>query len=161
MNIARNYMLLTLAFILSSALACTAAPVRISAQELPENAVRAVLKAQVAAWNAGNIEEFMNGYWQSDSLRFASSGSVKCGWKTTLERYKTTYPNKAAMGILTFTNLECTVLSADAAIVFGTWELQRTIDGKTDRPHGLFTLTFRKLSQGWCIIHDHTSSEGK
>lgn len=101
----------------------------------------------------------MQGYWQSDSLRFASGGNINRGWKTTLERYQKSYPDKAAMGKLTFSNLETTVLSADAALVFGKWELTREQD-KTDkdRPHGLFTLTFRKTPQGWKIVHDHTSS---
>ena len=124
------------------------------AQDAPEKSIRSVLDAQVQAWNAGNIDEFMQGFWQSDSLRFASGGSVKRGWKTTLDRYKKSYPNKAAMGTLAFTNLEMTLLSGDAALVFGKWELTR----EKDKPGGLFTLTFRKTPQGWKIIHDHTSS---
>lgn len=142
-----------------SAIVLMFAALHLSAQESPEKAVRAVLDAQVQAWNIGNIDEFMQGYWQSDSLRFASGGSVKRGWKTTLDRYKASYPNKGAMGKLTFSNLETSVLSGDAALVFGKWELTREQDKtEKDRPHGLFTLTFRKTPQGWKIIHDHTSS---
>lgn len=138
---------------------CTILPKHLTAQDTSEKAVRVVLDKQVQAWNAGNIEEFMQGYWQSDSLRFASGGNVKRGWKTTLERYHKSYPDKAAMGKLIFSNLETTVLSGDAVLVFGKWELTREQD-KTDkdRPHGLFTLTFRKMPQGWKIVHDHTSS---
>lgn len=124
------------------------------AQSTSDQEIRAVLEAQVQAWNAANIDEFMKGYWNADSLRFASGGSVKRGWKTTLERYKTSYPDKAAMGKLTFSNLEITLLNNNAAIVFGAWKLQRA----KDAPGGLFTLTFRKFSDGWKIIHDHTSS---
>ncbi len=124
------------------------------AQEPVEKVLRAVLDEQVQAWNAGKIEEFMQGYWASDSLRFASGGTVKRGWQVTLERYQKSYPNRAAMGVLSFTELEYTVLSADAALVFGKWRLQR----EKDTPNGLFTLTFRKTAQGWKIIHDHTSS---
>lgn len=123
------------------------------AQETEEKALRLVLDEQVQAWNAGKIEDFMRGYWASDSLRFASGGTVKRGWKVTLERYQKSYPNKAAMGILSFTELEYTILSADAALVFGKWRLER----EKDTPNGLFTLTFRKTAQGWKIIHDHTS----
>lgn len=141
------------------AIAHTIAPVRTSAQLSPEKAIRSVLDAQVQAWNTGNIEEFMQGYWQSDSLRFASGESVKYGWRTTLERYRKGYPDRVSMGKLTFSNLETTILSADAALVFGKWELMREQDKtEKDRPHGLFTLTFRKMPQGWKIIHDHTSS---
>ncbi|MBD1208772.1 MAG: nuclear transport factor 2 family protein [Ignavibacteria bacterium] len=149
----------TAQILLLLAVAYTIVPISLSAQGSPEKAVRALLDAQVQSWNAGNIEEFMQGYWQSDSLRFASGGSVKYGWKTTLERYRKGYPDKAAMGKLTFSNLETTVLSADAVVVFGKWELMREQDKtEKDRPHGLFTLTFRKTPQGWKIIHDHTSS---
>jgi ketosteroid isomerase-like protein len=131
-----------------------AATTHLSAQDSPEKGIRAVLDAQVQAWNAGNIDEFMRGYWESDSLRFASGGSIKRGWKTTFDRYKKSYPDKAAMGKLAFTDLEMTLLSSDAALVFGKWELTRA----KDKPGGLFTLTFRKTAQGWKIIHDHTSS---
>jgi ketosteroid isomerase-like protein len=131
-----------------------ASTTRLSAQDSPEKGIRAVLDAQVQAWNTGNIDEFMRGYWESDSLRFASGGSVKRGWKMTLDRYKRSYPDNAAMGKLAFTDLEMTVLSSDAALVFGKWELTRA----KDKPGGLFTLTFRKTAQGWKIIHDHTSS---
>lgn len=138
-------------------LACFSHPTTTRAQSFSatsEKAIRNVLDTQVQAWNTGNIEEFMQGYWQSDSLRFASGGNVKRGWKTTLERYQKSYPNKAAMGKLTFSNLEMTMLAPDAALVFGRWQLQR----EKDTPGGLFTLTFRKIGNDWKIIHDHTSS---
>lgn len=125
------------------------------AQTPSERSIRAVLDAQITAWNAGNIEGFMQGYWQSDSLRFASGGTVKRGWKTTLERYQKSYPNQASMGTLSFSDLEYTILTPDAALVFGRWRLQR----EKDAPSGLFTLTFRKFGNTWKIIHDHTSSE--
>jgi ketosteroid isomerase-like protein len=125
------------------------------AQQEAERAIQAVLEAQVRAWNKGNIEEFMQGYWRSDSLRFASGAAVKRGWNTTLDRYKKSYSTAAAMGRLAFSDVEITVFSADAALVFGRWALQR----EGDRPNGLFTLTFRKTAEGWKIIHDHTSSE--
>jgi len=125
------------------------------AQQEAERAIQAVLEAQVRAWNKGNIEEFMQGYWRSDSLRFASGAAVKHGWNTTLDRYKKSYSTAAAMGRLAFSDVEITVFSADAALVFGRWSLQR----EGDRPNGLFTLTFRKTAEGWKIIHDHTSSE--
>lgn len=125
------------------------------AQESPEKAIRAVLDEQVQAWNAGNINAFMKGYWNSDSLRFASGSTIKRGWKVTLERYQKSYPDKAAMGVLTFSDLEISLFGNNGAIVFGKWKLQR----EKDTPNGLFTLTFRKMSDGWKIIHDHTSSQ--
>ena len=116
--------------------------------------VEAVLKMQADAWNAGNIEAFMDGYAKHSSLRFASGGNVTYGWQETLDRYKQHYPNRAAMGMLTFTDLDTTILSTDAALVFGRWRL------KTDKgePNGLFTLLFRKRAGTWRIVADHTSA---
>lgn len=117
-------------------------------------AVIAVLNTQVDAWNAGDIDGFMAGYWRSDSLRFASGGNITYGWQATLQRYKKAYPDKSTMGQLDFSVIKVTPLGTDAAIVFGRWRLTR----ENDSPHGLFTLTFRKMADGWFIIQDHTSS---
>lgn len=116
--------------------------------------IRAVLAAQSEAWNRGDIDGFMQGYWKSDDLRFASGGSITRGWQTTLDRYRKRYPDKATMGILTFSLHEVQVLAPDAAIVFGKWELVR----EKDKPWGLFTLILRKTSEGWKVTADHTSS---
>lgn len=115
--------------------------------------VTAVLAAQVAAWNAGDIERFMQTYWQSDDLCFASGGTVNRGWEATLERYRTTYPDRAAMGQLTFDLLDVQVLAEDAAVVFGSWRLRRAGEDLS----GLYTLVIRKLDGRWLIVHDHTS----
>ncbi len=116
--------------------------------------IRKILDQQATAWNEGNIEKYMDGYLRSDSLRFASGGNVSYGWQTTLERYRKGYPDSSSMGKLIFSGIDITMISNDAALVFGRWELQR----ENDRPHGLFTLIFRKTKTGWRIVHDHTSS---
>jgi ketosteroid isomerase-like protein len=119
-----------------------------------EKAVRAVLDAQVAAWNNGDLEAFMQGYWRSPKLSFASGNDVTRGWDDTLARYKKKYQSGGAeMGKLSFTGLEIEPLSADAALVRGHWQLVRT----KDKPGGVFTLIFRKFPEGWRIVHDHTS----
>jgi len=112
-----------------------------------------VLDEQAKAWNDGNIEAYMLGYLQSDSLRFASGGNVSYGWETTLERYKKAYPDKETMGILTFSEIDIELISNDAALVFGKWELERA----SDHPWGLFTLLFKKTDEGLRVVHDHTS----
>ena len=114
--------------------------------------IRAVMDKQAADWNRGDIPAFMEGYWKSDKLVFVGA-QVTRGWQPTLDRYKRSYPNKAAMGTLTFSDLEITVVSKDAAVVLGSWSLQR----EKDNPGGKFTLIFRKFKEGWRIIHDHTS----
>jgi ketosteroid isomerase-like protein len=112
----------------------------------------AVMTAQSAAWNRGDIEGFMRGYWNSEKLVFVGS-RVTRGWQPTLDNYKRSYPTREAMGTLTFSELEVTVLSKDAAVVLGSWALQRA----NDNPKGKFTLIFRKFKDGWRIVHDHTT----
>lgn len=115
--------------------------------------IRAVMDNQVAAWNRGDIEEFMQGYWNSENLVFVSGANVTRGWKPTVERYKKNYDSREKMGVLTFSDLQIDILSKDAAVVLGSWSLQR----EKDNPHGKFTLIFRKFKDGWRIVHDHTS----
>lgn len=115
--------------------------------------VLAVMTQQSAAWNRGDIESFMRGYWNSDKLVFASGDSVTRGWQPTLERYKKSYDSRAKMGALTFSDTEVTVISKDAAVVLGSWSLAR----EKDNPKGKFTLIFRRFKDGWKIVHDHTS----
>lgn len=116
------------------------------------DAIRKVMDDQAAAWNRGDIEAFMQGYWKSDKLTFVSS-QVTRGWQQTLDRYKKSYDSREKMGTLTFSDLEITVLSKDAAVVLGSWSLQR----EKDKPGGKFTLIFRKFKDGWRVVHDHTS----
>jgi ketosteroid isomerase-like protein len=117
-------------------------------------AVRAVLDAQIDAWNRGDIEAYMTGYWRSDKTIFISGDSLTRGWETVVARYKKGYDSREKMGTLTFSELEITPIGSDAAIALGRWHLQRA----KDEPHGRFTLIFRKTKQGWRIVHDHTSS---
>jgi len=116
--------------------------------------IRAVLGAQVDAWNRGSIDDFMAGYDASPGTRFASGGDVTLGWETVRNRYRARYTSRDAMGRLAFTGLDVRVLSADDALVFGTWTLTRS----GDAPTGLFTLLMHRTSAGWRVVHDHTSS---
>lgn len=117
-------------------------------------AILALLRAQAAAWNRGDIRSFMEGYWKSDQTEFVGSSGVFHGWQAVLDRYLRTYPNRIAMGRLTFSDLEVRVLCPDAAYATGRWRLDR----ESDRPQGVFTLLFRKFPEGWRIVHDHTSA---
>ncbi len=118
--------------------------------------IAAVLYAQQEAWNRGDLAGFMDGYWNSDSLRFASGGTVQRGWQTTLDRYRNSYPGTDAMGTLAFDSLDVRLLGPDDAYVFGRWALAR--DTTFAPASGLFTLILRRTPQGWRIVHDHTSS---
>ncbi len=123
----------------------------------PVGEIKTLVSRQTEAWNRGDIDGFMQGYWQSNELRFASDGTVTRGWKATLHRYKKRYPDRETMGTLTLTVDEVTLLAPDAAIAFGKWELARS----QDHPSGLFTLVLRRLPEGWRIVADHTSSAAK
>lgn len=120
-----------------------------------EKAVRAVLDAQVAAWNAGDIDGFMKGYWKNEKLTFISGGSITQGWEPTRERYVKRYAadGKDKMGKLSFDEVNYEAFGADAAAVRGVFKLVR--GEQTDE--GRFTLLLRKLPDGWRIVHDHTS----
>jgi ketosteroid isomerase-like protein len=119
-------------------------------------AVRAVLETQVAAWNAGKLEDFMVGYWNSPDLSFFSGANKTGGWEATIARYRRTYQaDGKEMGKLTFSDLNIEMLGPDAALVRGAWELELSNGSK---PGGIYTLIFRRFRDGWKIIHDHTSS---
>lgn len=119
-----------------------------------ETEILQVLADAEAGWNDGDLEAYMQGYWKSPELRFASGGDVTKGWQATLGRYRARYADRAIMGTLVFSDLDVEMLADDAAVVFGRWELRRD----ADTPSGLFTLLFRRLDVGWRIVHDHTSS---
>ena len=119
----------------------------------PANEIRAVLKAQQEAWNRGDMDAFLNTYARSDSTVFVSGDTVTRGWQTVRARYKMKFRSRAKMGKLRFSDLEIQPLNNDAAVVFGRWLLKRATN---DNPHGLFTLVFRRTSDGWRIVHDHT-----
>ncbi|MEM1093468.1 MAG: DUF4440 domain-containing protein [Bacteroidota bacterium] len=135
---------------------CTSISKSLADDAQAQEHIRAVLDAQVAAWNAGDIEGFMQGYWNAPDLRFASGGNVRTGWQTTLQGYQTSYPDREAMGTLSFGDLDIRVLSGDAAYVFGRWRLAR--GGTYEDATGLFTLVFRQHDDGWRVVHDHTSA---
>ncbi|UEG50639.1 DUF4440 domain-containing protein [Ferruginibacter lapsinanis] len=125
----------------------------LSAQSKDEMIVRNVLTQQTAAWNNGDIDSFMGGYWQNDSLMFIGNSGVTYGWEKTLENYKKSYPDTAAMGKLNFDILEVKRLSVMYFFVVGKWHLTRSIGNIG----GAFTLLFKKVKNKWVIVADHSS----
>ena len=120
-------------------------------------AIERVLTDQAAAWNRGDLEAFMDGYWRSPDLVFTSGGNLQRGWQTTFDRYLTTYGTAPeTMGRLTFSDLEIHPLGDTAAWVLGRWRLD--YDG-SESPGGIFSLVFREIDGRWLIVHDHTSSD--
>lgn len=117
-------------------------------------AVRAVIEAQQAAWNRGDIEGFMAGYAREEATTFVSGDTLTRGWQTVLDRYKARYDSRGKMGTLTFSELEFKPLSPFYIMATGRWQLARD----ADTPRGRFTLIFRRTTGGWRVVHDHTSS---
>src|ERR1700748_1941942 len=118
-----------------------------------KEAVLKVLDDQQQAWNKGDIDAFMKTYWRSDSLVFVGKDAPVYGWQKTIERYKKAYPDKAAMGQLSFDIKQVKILDDHNAFVLGGWRLKR----EKDAPGGYFTLWFRKINGEWKIVCDHTS----
>ena len=127
---------------------------RLFAQQ-PEEEIHQVLQRQQLAWNKGDIERFMSGYWQSDSLTFIGKRGVTKGWKQTLENYKKSYPDQSTMGELQFEIISIDMLSSESAYVTGKWNLKRIAE-KGDIG-GTFTLLFKKIGNFWLIVSDHSS----
>lgn len=116
-------------------------------------AIVKLMNDQQTAWNKGDIDCFMQGYWKSDSLVFVGKSAPIYGWQSTIDRYKKAYPDKAAMGQLAFGIIKLQLLDGNNAFMLGSWHLTR---GAGD-VGGYFTLWFRKINGEWKIVCDHTS----
>jgi ketosteroid isomerase-like protein len=125
----------------------------VKAQQTPEKAIRQLMQQQIEAWNQGDIRTFMDTYWQSDSLLFIGKNGITYGWQATLERYKKSYPDTAAMGHLQFNLLEFKQLAPDYCFLVGKWHLRRTVGDL----QGHFTLVIRRVQGAWKIVADHSS----
>ena len=126
---------------------------QLSAQSKDEKEIRSILAKQTAAWNRGDIDQFMNGYWENDSLMFIGKSGVTYGWTNTLNNYKKGYPATAAMGKLVFTLIQVKKLSGKYYHVTGKWLLKRSIGDVG----GHYTLLFKKINGRWVIVSDHSS----
>ena len=122
-------------------------------QTKDETEIRNLLAKQNAAWNRGDVDAFMVGYWENDSLMFIGQSGVTYGYRNTLANYKKNYPDTVKMGKLTFTLIQVMQLSPEFFHVTGKYYLTRTIGDAS----GHFTLVFRKINGRWVIISDHSS----
>jgi ketosteroid isomerase-like protein len=122
--------------------------------------IRDVLTAQQEAWNRGDLDGFMAGYWESEDLRFASGDTVTTGYNATKGRYVKRYKaDGKEMGKLTFSDVTVEVLTPDVALVRGRWHLK--FEKTAEEPHGLYTLTVKNFGGLWRITSDHTSAAEK
>jgi ketosteroid isomerase-like protein len=124
-----------------------------------EHPALAVLRAQDEAWNRGDLEGFMAGYWRSPELTFYAGGGVRQGWDEVLARYRARYQGEGReMGRLSMGHLTAEPMGRRAALVRGRWRLDFA-DGTSTG--GLFTVVMRKFPDGWKVVHDHTSVDGE
>jgi ketosteroid isomerase-like protein len=122
-------------------------------QSKDEKLIRQLLTVQTQSWNKGDIEGFMQTYWKNDSLMFIGRNGVNWGWQTTLDHYKKTYPDTAAMGKLSFDIILVKQLSPEYYFVVGKWMLNRSIGDLS----GHYNLLMRKIKGRWYIVSDHSS----
>jgi ketosteroid isomerase-like protein len=123
------------------------------AQSNDEATIRQILADQITAWNKGSLDDFMKGYWNSDSLTFIGQSGITYGYTAALDNYKKHYDSPDKMGQLIFTLLKLERLSSDYYFVIGKWELKR----KAGDVGGVYTLLFRKINGRWVIVSDHSS----
>lgn len=124
-----------------------------NAQTKAEKAIVQMLKQQETAWNNGDLDKFMIGYWQNDSLMFIGKSGPTYSYEKTLANYKKGYPDTAHMGKFTSTLISIKKLSKQYYFVTGSWYLKRSVgDAK-----GYYTLLIRKIKGEWVIVIDHSS----
>lgn len=128
-------------------------PTLLPAQDKDKQKILAILDRQTKAWNRGNIDEFMIGYWNNDSLMFIGQSGVTYGYKQTTANYKKNYGDTAKMGKLSFDILQVKRLSPEYYFVVGKWFLKRTVGDVS----GHYTLLFRKIKGQWVVVADHSS----
>lgn len=113
-------------------------------------AIISILNTQQKAWSENNIDDFMDGYWKSDSLKFYGASGLKYGWQTTLDNYKKRYPTKDHTGTLNFKIKDISQINSESYFVMGEYHLTRNVgDAK-----GVFMIIFKKINGEWKIIAD-------
>jgi len=127
--------------------------IKSQAQKHDEGEIRNLLVQQTETWNRGDINGFMQTYWQNDSLMFIGKDGVTWGWKSTLERYKKGFPDKETMGQLSFEVIQTKKLSAEYFFVVGKWMLKRNAGDLS----GYYNLLMKRIKGQWKIIADHSS----
>lgn len=128
-------------------------PFAAPAQSADEKAIRQLLQEQTESWNKGDLETFMKGYWNNDSLMFIGKNGVTYGYQNTLNNYRKNYNGPDQMGTLTFHLIKVERLSGEYYFVVGKWHLKRNAGDVS----GHYNLLFRKIKGEWVIVADHSS----
>ena len=129
-------------------------PIQIHNQEKVIAIINEKMSEQETCWNAGNLECFMQHYWHSDSLLFIGKSGLTYGWQPTLDNYISGYPDKSAMGKLTFTNEVKEFIDTETVQIIGQWELKRD---SLENLGGYYSLLWKLKNGEWVIVSDHSS----
>lgn len=118
--------------------------------EIDKSQILQVLKTQEEAWNNRDFEGFMQGYLNSDSLKFYGRNGLTKGWQNTLDNYKKGYPTEAESGTLRFKINDISPIEDHSYWLMGEFFLER-VAGNTN---GIFMLIFKKIDGEWKIVAD-------
>lgn len=125
------------------------------ARSAESQAIITLLNRQAADWNRGDLDAFAKGYKNSPDILFMGP-TIRRGYAQMLQGYRKSFPNREAMGRLTFSNLEVQPLDEHFATVTGRFHLERTAAGGGDAS-GYYLLVLEKTPAGWKIIRDATT----
>jgi len=118
--------------------------------ETDKSQILKVMQAQENAWNNHDLKGFMQGYWNSDSLKFFGGRGLTYGWDNTLANYKKTYPSKTESGTLHFVIKDISRIEHDNYWVMGEYHLTRTAGDAS----GVFMIIFKMIDGEWKIVAD-------
>jgi uncharacterized protein (TIGR02246 family) len=122
--------------------------------QTPSTPIRNILDQQSAAWNRGDLAQFVLSYAEQCTL--VGKQITEVTRAQVLAHYREKYPNSAAMGTLRFSKITVKPLDQQVAVVTGQWHLDRgaPAGGTTG---GVFSLVLELRSGEWKIVLDHTS----
>jgi len=150
----------SLLFVVASLLAC-----RTSSQtSAAPDPAGADLKREIAAqftrsaddWNRGDLEGFLSDYAPDSATTFVDGFRARRGFAWIREHYAPRFSPGARRDSLHFEEIEVRPLSASLALVTARFVLER---GGAVTASGPFTLVMEHRTDGWKILHDHTSSD--
>ena len=112
--------------------------------------VTKVVLAQENAWNKGDLESYLAAFKDADDTEAILNGPVR-GLANIRAAYRTSFPNREAMGQLEQSSVEVRELGPDFALALGHYRLLRSRKNGGDA-EGNFTEIFQKTDQGWKMI---------
>jgi len=123
-------------------------------READTQAIIDLLKRQYDCWNKYDLDGFEEPLWKSPFIISIDDENVVIGWDKSKEDLEKSFPTAAKSGKMIPESLGVNILSPDIAVSVETWRFQvqnGTFVGNT-------TSTWRKMSEGWRIVLEHTSS---